>query len=166
MKKQLHILKGHIILITIFIFTLLLISFVYKILHEPVDTTYMWNINITNLKVKEGSKKGTISLKDNKISLDLTLKEEKEFYEFSFDIENNGTLDAILDEYILDVDNKKNILTYDISYINNKPISKGDVLNNKSTQTIKVRIDYPKQEKKVYDELNIKIALSLKYIEK
>ena len=94
------------------------------------------------------------------------MKDEKDFYEFSFDIENNGTLDAVLDEYIINVDNKKNILTYNISYINDKPILKGDVLNNKSTQTIKVRIDYPKQEKKVYDKLNIKISLMLKYVEK
>lgn len=166
MKKFIHILKGHIILILIFIFSLLLISFVHKVLHEEVDTSYIWNIKLTNLKVKEGSKKGDISLKDNKVELDLTLKDEKDFYEFSFDIENNGTLDAVLDEYIINVDNKKNILTYNISYINDKQILKGDVLNNKSTQTIKVRIDYPKQEKKVYDKLNIKISLMLKYVEK
>jgi hypothetical protein len=166
MKKQLHILKGHIILILILLSSLLLISFIYKILHQPVDTTYIWNINLTNLKVKEGSKTGNISLKDNKVELDLTLEKEKEYYEFSFDIENTGTKDAILEEYNLEVDNQKNILTYNISYLNNTPINKGDVLSNNSTQTIKVRIDYPKQEKKVYDKLNIKISLNLKYIEK
>lgn len=166
MKKQLHILKGHIILFIIFISALLLISFIYKILHEQVDTSYIWNINITNLKIKDGSQKGNISLKDNSLTLELTLKEEKEYYEFSFDIENNGTKDAILDEYNLSIDNQKNILTYSITYLDNSKISKGDVLNNKSTKTIKVRIDYPKQEKKIYEELNIKINLSLKYIEK
>lgn len=166
MKKQLHILKGHIILTVILISALLLISFIYKITHEQVDTSYMWNIKLTNLKVKEGSKEGNISLKDNKVTLDLTLKEEKEFYEFSFDIENNGTLDALLDEYNLSIDNKKNILTYKITYLDETPISKGDILNNKSTKTIKVRIDYPKQEKKIYDELTIKISLSLKFVEK
>lgn len=166
MKKQLHILKGHLILTVILISALLLVSFIYKILHEKVDTTYMWNINLTNLKIKEGSKEGNISLKDNKVVLDLTLKEEKEFYEFSFDIENTGTLDAILDEYNLSVDNQKNILTYNITYLDGSNISKGDILNNKSTKTIKIRIDYPKQEKKIYEELSIKISLSLKYIEK
>lgn len=166
MKKQLHILKGHIILTIIFLSSLLLISFVYKILHQPVDTKYIWNINLTNLKIKEGSKKGNISLKDNKVVLDLTLEKEKEYYEFSFDIENTGTKDAILEEYNLEVDNKKNILTYSISYLNNESIKKGDVLSNNSTQTVKVRIDYPKQENKIYDKLNIKISLKLKYIEK
>lgn len=166
MKKQLHILKGHIILFLILLFSLLLVSFLYKIIHQKVDTTYIWNINLTNLKVKEGSKKGDISLKDNKVELDLTLEKEKEYYEFSFDIENNGTKDAILEEYNLEVDNKKNILTYNISYLDNTPIKKGDILSNKSTKTIKVRIDYPKQEKKIYDKLNIKISLNLKYIEK
>lgn len=166
MKKQIHILKGLFILTLIFILSLCLITFTHKILHEKVDTTYMWNIKLTNLKIKEGSQKGTISLKDNKVSLDLTLKEEKEFYEFTFDIENKGTLDATLEEYNLKVDNKKNIITYNITYLNDEPIHKGDILNNDSTQTIKVRIDYPEQEKKIYEELNIKITLSLKYIEK
>ena len=84
----------------------------------------------------------------------------------TFDIENSGTLDAILDEYNLSIDNPKNIITYNITYLNGNPLKKGDILNNKSTLAIKVRIDYPKQEKKIYEELNIKISLSLKYIEK
>ena len=166
MKKQLHILKGHIILIVILIFSLLLISFLYKIIHEPVDTSYMWNINLTNLKIKEGSKKGNLSLNDNQVSLELTLEKEKEFYEFSFDIQNNGTLDAILEDYNLSITNPENILTYNLTYLDNTPISEGDVLNNQSTNTIKIRIDYPKQEKKIYKKLTIKINLSLKYKQK
>ena len=166
MKKQIHIQKGLLILTAIFICSLFLVMFVYRITHEKVDTSYMWNIKLTNLKVKEGSEKADLSLKDNKVNLNLTLKEEKDFYEFYFDIENNGTLDALLKEMDFKVDNPKNIITYKISYLNDQPIKEGDILNNKSTQTIKVRIDYPEQEKKIYEELNIKISLSLKYIEK
>lgn len=166
MKKQIHIQKGLLILTAIFICSLLLVMFVYRITHEKVDTSYMWNIKLTNLKVKEGSEKADLSLKDNKVNLDLTLKKEKDFYEFYFDIENNGTLDAILKEMDFKVDNPKNIITYKITYLNDQQIKEGDILNNKSTQTIKVRIDYPEQEKKIYEELNIKISLSLKYIEK
>lgn len=166
MKKQIHIQKGLLILTSIFICSLLLVMFVYRITHEKVDTSYMWNIKLTNLKVKEGSEKADLSLKDNKVNLDLTLKKEKDFYEFYFDIENNGTLDAILKEMDFKVDNPKNIITYKITYLNDQQIKEGDILNNKSTQTIKVRIDYPEQEKKIYEELNIKISLSLKYIEK
>lgn len=166
MKKQIHIQKGLLILTAIFICSLLLVMFVYRITHEKVDTSYMWNIKLTNLKVKEGSEKADLSLKDNKVNLDLTLKKEKDFYEFYFDIENNGTLDALLKEMDFKVDNPKNIITYKITYLNDQQIKEGDILNNKSTQTIKVRIDYPEQEKKIYEELNIKISLSLKYIEK
>ena len=166
MKKQLHILKGLIILNIIFILSLLLVRFIYNILHEQVDTTYMWNINLTNLKVKDGSKNGNISLKDNKIVLDVTLKEEQDYYEFSFDIENNGSLDATLKEYNLKIDNPKNIVIYSISYKDNTKINIGDTLKSNKVNTIKVRIDYPKQPTKIYDELNIKVSLSLKYVEK
>jgi hypothetical protein len=57
MKKQIHIQKGLLILTAIFICSLFLVMFVYRITHEKVDTSYMWNIKLTNLKVKEGSEK-------------------------------------------------------------------------------------------------------------
>lgn len=163
MKKQLHILKGLSIIIIIFISSLLLVSFIYNILHEQVDTNYIWNIKLTNPKELPNSQKGNLVLDSNKLKLDVTFKEENTFYEASIDIENNGTLDAILEEYKLNIDNQKNILTYKITYLDNTHITKGDILHNNSKKTIKIRIDYPKQEKKIYDELKINISLTLKY---
>ena len=163
MKKQLHILKGLSIITIIFISSLLLVSFIYNILHEPVDTNYIWNINITNPKETTNSQKGNLTIDSNKLKLDVTFKEENTFYEATIDIENNGTLDAILEDYKINVDNQKNILTYKITYLDNTLIKKGDILHNNSKKTIKIRIDYPKQEKKIYDELKINISLTLKY---
>ncbi len=163
MKKQIHIIQGIIILLIIFIALLISIKFIYKINNEQVDTSYMWNINLTNLKITEGSIEGTTKLENNTLTTEVTLKKEKEYYEFTFDIENTGTLDAIIDNINLFVDNKKNILTYKVSYLDGTSLNKGDVLKSNTNKTILVRIDYPKQTNKIYDELTLKITLSLIY---
>lgn len=163
MKKQIHILEGIIILTIILIAVLLLISFLYHIKHEQMDTTYMWNINFNNLKVTEGSNKGNISLENNNIKLDVLLKKEGEFYEFTLDIENSGTLDAKLEEINLKHNNPKNILKYNITYLDGTPIKKDDILESNSTKTIKLRITYPKLKNKIYDALELKLSLEIKY---
>ncbi len=163
MKKQLHILQGLIILIVIFISILLSIKFLYHINNEEMDTSYMWNINFENLKIKDGSKEGNITLKDNNLNLNITLKNETEFYEFTLDIKNSGTLDAELEKLVLNVDNPKNILTYKITYLDGTEVKEGDILNSNSISTIIVRIDYPKQKDKIYDELKLSLTLNMKY---
>lgn len=163
MKKQIHILQGFIILLTIIISILLLIKFIYEIKHEFIDTTYMWNINLKNIKVKDGSQKGTISLKDNILNLDVTLNKEEEYYEFTFDTCNEGTLDAKIKDIQLIVDNPQNILKYSLSYEDQTPINKGDILYSKESNTILIKITYPKQTNKIYDKLNLKLSLYIEY---
>lgn len=163
MKKQIHILEGIMILTTILISGLLVIKFIYHINHEKMDTTYMWNIKLTNLHVKEGSKEGIISLDNNLLNLKLVLEEENEFYEFTLDIVNEGTLSSELDNINLNVENEKGILTYDIKYIDQTALKKGDILKSNETKTIKIRIDYPKQEEKIYESLKLNMLLELKY---
>lgn len=163
MKKQIHILEGIMILTTILISGLLVIKFIYHINNEKMDTTYMWNIKLTNLHVKEGSKEGIISLDNNLLNLKLVLEEENEFYEFTLDIVNEGTLSSELDNINLNVENEQGILTYDIKYIDQTELKKGDVIKSNETKTIKIRIDYPKQEEKIYESLKLNMSLELKY---
>lgn len=163
MKKQIHILEGIMILTTILISGLLVIKFIYHINHEKMDTTYMWNIKLTNLHVKEGSKEGIISLDNNLLNLKLVLEEENEFYEFTLDIVNEGTLSSELDNINLNVENEQGILTYDIKYIDQTELKKGDIIKSNETKTIKIRIDYPKQEEKIYESLKLNMSLELKY---
>lgn len=163
MKKQIHIIQGIIILLIIFIALLISIKFIYKINNEQVDTSYIWNINLTNLQITEGSIQGTTKLENNTLTTEVTLKKELEYYEFTFEIENTGTLDAILDNVDLSIENKKNILTHKVSYLDGASINKGDILKSNTSKTILVRIDYPKQTNKIYDELTLKITLNLIY---
>lgn len=163
MKKQIHILEGLLILIVILLLGLLTIKFIYHIRHEEVDTSYMWNINFTNLTVSEGSKKGTINLDNNSINLDVTLSKENEFYEFTIDINNTGSLDAEITKLLIDIDNPDNILEYTITYLNGLSIDEGDTLLSNETKTIKIRIEYPHQNSKIYKALNLKLSLNIEY---
>lgn len=163
MKKQLHILEGLLILVVILLLGLLTIKFIYHVKHEKVDTSYIWNINFTNLVVTEGSKEGKINLNNNSIDLDVTLSKEKEFYEFLIDVNNTGTLDAEITELEVNVENPDNILKYTVTYANGVSIDKGDKLASEETKTIKVRIEYPTQKSKVYKSLNLKLSLNIEY---
>lgn len=143
MKKQIHILEGLLILTIILLLGLLIIKFIYNIRHEKVDTSYMWNINFSNLVVKEGSKEGKISLKNNEINLDVTLDKPNDYYEFTIDVNNKGSLDAEITEFNLNANNPENILKYNATYLNDVSIDKGDLLKSNESRTIKVRVEYP-----------------------
>ncbi len=164
MKKQIHILEGMIILTVIFIFSLLTINFIHTIREQKFDSSYMWNINFTNLEVTKGSEDGTISLNDNAISLQVQFDKETEFYEFTLDVVNNGTLDAKIGEINLDVKNDKKILDYSLTYLDDKIIQKDDLLKAGEKKKIKVRIYYPVQKEKVYEALDLELMFNLNYI--
>ena len=164
MKKQLHILKGLFILTIIFIASLLSIKFFYKINNEQLDTNYLWNIKFDNIVVEEGSQEGKIDFKDNNLTLEVELSSSKEYYEFTIDIENSGTLNAKLDTINLAVDNPKNILNYQVTYLDGTTIKQGDIIESQSKKTIKVRIDYPETKEKIYDALKLSLNLNMKYI--
>ncbi len=163
MKKMIHILEGFIILTIIFIGIMLFVKFIYKINHEKIDTSYLLNVKLDNLIIKEGSTSGNLSIEDNTIYLDVTLKKEQEFYEFTFAIENNGTLEIKLEDYNITIENPKNILTYKVTYLDLSEIKKEDIIKSQDKKTIKVRIDYPKQKDKVYEALNLNLSLTFKY---
>ena len=164
MKKQLHILKGLFILTIIFIASLLSIKFFYKINNEQLDTNYLWNIKFNNIIVEEGSQEGKIDFTDNNLTLEVELSKVKEYYEFTIDIENSGTLNAKLDTINLAIDNPKNILTYQVTYLDGTTIKQGDIIESQSKKTIKVRIDYPETKEKIYDALKLSLTLNMKYI--
>lgn len=162
MKKQLHILQGIIILLIILIISLLLVKFLYKINNEKIDTTYIWNLSINNLNIK-GNEKSKTAIKDNNITSEIILEKETELYEYTFDITNNGTKKAKLNNLNIEVKNPQNILVYSINYLDNKEIKIGDIINPNTKKTIIVRVEYPKQKNKIYDELKLTLNINFEY---
>lgn len=163
MNKILKILENLLIVVLLFVAVLIAVMIVYRIKKENLDTSYMWNIQFNNLDVAPGSKEGEINLKDNNLSLNIVFEEELEFYEFTFDVVNSGTLDARVDQVILAVKSDDNIIKGNVMYDDGKEIKEGDILSSGDTMTIRVRIDYPKQEKKIYDALKLSMNFDMKF---
>ena len=112
----------------------------------------VWNIHFDNIQPKEGSitptQAPTIS-NDTNISFSLKLNEPGEFYEFTADIVNEGTIDAKIDSFsILPVltDAQKKYFNYTVTYENGTEIKTNDALNAGTTEKIKVRFEYLTQE--------------------
>lgn len=163
MKKSLYIIQNVFILTLILVVILGFIIFIYKVIHEKVDTSYLWNIQFSDLKVKEGSQKNKSDHKENTTDLEVTLKKEGEFYEAIMDIVNKGNLNAKIVKLKKNVTSTNDILKAQITYDDGKEIKKGDILKSGETKKVKIRIDYPQQKEKIYDELTLNFSLEINY---
>jgi len=163
MKKALGILESLLIAQLLFVSILIGIKFIYGIRHETIEVKYLWNITSSEIKVTEGSVNGELTNTEDGIVLNVKLKNEEEFYEFTYDITNNGNLDAAITNIEQDITSTNNILVAKITYLDDSEIKIGDIIKSKETKTIKVRIDYPKQETKIYDELTLNFAHKISF---
>lgn len=164
MNKVLKYLESFTIILVIILTILLFVIFNKHIKSENIDTSYMWNIKFDNLSVTKGSIDTDINLEDNNLNLDITLK-EGEFLEFTLDIINDGNLDAIVNNINFNVENKDNVIKYSLSYLDGNTINEGDILKSHNKNTIKVRLEYPNNNK-VKEESNLKLSLNIDYIVK
>ena len=163
MKKYIKVIEIIIIVLLLSLSCFLLYKFVNKIHNEKIDTTYMWNIKYENMQVTEGSKEGKLEEKDNKINLNVTLSKPKEYYEVTFDIVNSGTLTAYINKITKEITSTDDILKCHITYLDNNEIKKGDKLFPNQKTTIKIRIEYPETENKIYQELQLNLNFKINY---
>ena len=112
----------------------------------------VWNIHFDNIQPTTGSitptQEPTIS-NDTNITFNLKLSEPGEFYEFTADIVNEGTIDAKINSFsILPVltEAQKKYFNYTVTYSDGTEIKTNDALNAGTTEKIKVRFEYLTQE--------------------
>jgi len=108
-----------------------------------------WDIHLDNVKVKSGSVSantpqisGTSTL-----SFDVDLNLPGDYYEFTVDVVNEGSIDAMIDSVVktpnLTTEQAKYI-KYEITYENGESISTKQTLNKGTSTPIKVRLEYRK----------------------
>ncbi|MBR6137625.1 MAG: hypothetical protein IKQ06_05670 [Bacilli bacterium] len=107
-----------------------------------------WNVYWNNVQVTSGSVTGeqvtqtpTIDTNKTTVSFHVRLKEPGEFYEFTVDAVNAGTIDAMIDN-ITKTSTIPNYLKYTITYSSGAEISQKNYLRSNSTEVYKVRIEY------------------------
>ena len=108
-----------------------------------------WDIHFENLKINKGSVTATTEptiTESNKISnFTFVLDKRGDFYEFTIDIINNGTLDAMIDSIektpALTSEQEK-YLIYTITYENDEEIKKNHLIKINEFVRIKVRVEF------------------------
>ena len=100
-----------------------------------------WAVYFDNIVEKEGNVEGEVNLVNNNgISFNTNLEKPGDYYEFTVDVINNGSIDAMVDKFILsEVDD---IIKYTVTYEDGMEISKKDKLESNDSDTILVRIEY------------------------
>ena len=134
-----------------------------------------WDIHFANIQVTTGSvtatTPATIDSNDNtKVNYAMTLSKPGDFYEFTVDIVNAGTLPGKISLVtITGLDSTyEDIIEYSVNYINGNPVQVNDILNDGDTKTIKVRTYF--KEDIANNELpensfNLNLVLNITYIQ-
>ena len=101
-----------------------------------------WNIKFSNVKVNPASVAITPKITNNTtLTFSANLENPGDFYKFTVDIVNDGTIDAMIDSIVktpeLTTDQKK-YLRFEVEYSDGQSISTKQVLKSKETKTISV----------------------------
>ena len=147
----------------IFIFLLLLISLGFAYLSSSLNIIgnatvrrNTWNVYWDNVQVTNGSVSGTnvttpatINTNKTQVSFSIVLSTPGDFYEFTVDAVNGGTIDAMIDsiESLLndsEITSLPSYLNYTVSYYAGDDIEERHLLAANTTETYRVRVEYNK----------------------
>ena len=133
-----------------------------------------WNIHFENIIVKEGSVIATnpaiINNDNTSISYSVTLSRSKDYYEFTVDVKNDGTLPGKMSLSNLSgiTSEAESVINYSVTYTNGNSVNIGDILNAGAKKTIKVRVYY-KDDISSADlpssNINLTLTYTLQYIQ-
>lgn len=107
----------------------------------------VWGVHFENIEIVDGSVDAPapiIEENETKITCRPNLNEPGDFYEFTVDVTNNGTFDAVIDsiENTELTTKQKKYLTYNVAYSDGTPIQEGDKLRIGDTKQYRVRVDF------------------------
>lgn len=130
-----------------------------------------FNIYFDNLQVNQKSSNldnPTLSNDDTTVTFTSTINEPGDFYEFSFDVVNAGTMDAALDEIIKSglTPTQEQYLDYTARYYGEREIHEDDILHAGYKEKIIVRVEYKYNIENVPSLGNISFSFGLNYIKR
>ena len=151
--KDRKMLYGVLSIVLVCVFTLTIayaaLNAVLTIQGSAQVTSADWNVHLANPKVTNGSVTTTVpTITSGKtLSFSTTLNIPGDFYEFTVDVVNGGSIDAMIDKVTktpeLTADQAK-YLKYEVSYANGESISTKQNIASGVTMPIKVRVEYRK----------------------
>ena len=106
-----------------------------------------WNVHFENVQVTSGSVTAStpvISNNDTQVTYNVTLNMPGDYYEFTVDAVNEGTIDAMIQTFSntgLTTEQEK-YLSYSIKYANGVDVANKHLLAHGSSATYRVRVSY------------------------
>lgn len=168
MKRKAKVLGLVLMFIALSIFG---VSYVYA--KDNTNTDKVWDVHFNNVKVTEGSVIGETHFNDNNtsISFNAPLNIPGDYYEFSFDVENNSNKDAKIDSvYITELsEEEQRYLDYTVTYSDGKTIYKDDTILKNKNKKIVVRLEYKKDIEASdlpTETKSLNLELNINYVEK
>ena len=129
-----------------------------------------WNVVFRNINESNGSVEGTAEvIGSTGITFNADLEKPGDYYEFSVDVANIGSLDAMVSNYAFEgIDNIKELVKFDVSYIDGVSINKTDRLASMEEETLLIRMEYRKdidQSDLNQDDIEINVKFEMDYIQ-
>ena len=106
-----------------------------------------WDIHFENIQITDGSVAASNPVIDEnktKVTYSVTLTYPGDYYEFTVDAKNDGTIDGMIDTIsntTLTIDQLK-YLNYTVTYNDGQNINNDDLLKAKEKVTFKIRLEY------------------------
>ena len=169
-RRRLFVLVG--------LFLLLFVGIGYAYLRETLTinsnteiSSMKWDVHFENIKTKSGSitptSEPTIGTDKLSITTSLNFTQPGQFYEYTVDVKNDGTIDAMIesfDDTVLTEEQQK-YLIYTANYIDDSSVTEKQLLKAGKKETIRVRIVVKEDLQKADlptsgDELKIKFKLN------
>lgn len=169
--------KRKVIMICLFLIMLLSISISYSLLLSKLDiggkgkvSKNSWDIYFENVNVKEGSVNGTIdNISETGLSFDVMLNEPGDYLEFSVDVVNAGSLDAMIDSFTLsNINNYENIINYEVMYSDGDNIEVKDKLGKGEVDTLLIKVEYKRDinvEDLTNEDIDIDFSFEINYVQ-
>ena len=106
-------------------------------------------INPDSVELSTGDSAATISSSTTEVTYAITLKNPGDFYEFTVDAVNAGTIDAMIDTISskmggVEIETLPNYMEYSVTYSDGVPLEKNQYLKAGETKTYKVHIGFKK----------------------
>ena len=128
-----------------------------------------WDIHLENVQVKSGSvaTNAPVISGNSTLAFDVELNTPGEFYEFTVDVVNDGSIDAMIDSVVKTpelTNEQSKYIKYEVTYENGESISTKQTLKKGTSTPIKVRVEYRKDIvasdlPSIATELSLKLTL-------
>lgn len=133
-----------------------------------------WDVHLENVRIADGSviaeSNPTIGNDRLSVTTSLNFKQPAEFYEYTVDVKNDGTIDAMIDSYDSTVlsEAQQKYLIYTATYSDGGIVQNNQILKAGEKETIRVRIEVKEDLQKSdlpVDGDEIKITFKLNYVQ-